>query len=104
MSQYSFKDIDEAVAYEIGRQNAKWGEQNHEDGTGAPVQKKDAEDLRALCDMMFDIRQGTWRHILAEEVAEAFAESDPDLLKSELIQVIAVAKQWIMAIERRRAL
>ncbi|TMR89003.1 NUDIX domain-containing protein [Nonomuraea basaltis] len=43
----------------------------------------------------------TWRHVLAEEVLEAFAESDPDRLRAELIQVAAVAAKWAQALDRR---
>ena len=41
--------------------------------------------------------------ILAEEVAEVYAESDPDRLRAELIQVAAVCVQWIEAIDGRSA-
>ncbi|HYF53037.1 MAG TPA: hypothetical protein VEA41_02135 [Salinarimonas sp.] len=43
----------------------------------------------------------TYSQILAEEVAEALAESDPMLLRAELVQVAAVAVQWVEAIDRR---
>ena len=33
-------------------------------------------------------------------VGEAFAESDPDKLRTELIQVAAVAVAWIESIDR----
>ena len=42
-----------------------------------------------------------WDGILLEEVYEAFAEEDPIKLRSELVQVAAVAVQWIAAIDRR---
>lgn len=44
-----------------------------------------------------------WRHILDEEVAEALAETDPERLRAELVQVAAVAVQWIEALDRRAA-
>lgn len=43
----------------------------------------------------------TFRDILACEVAEAFAEEDPARLRAELIQVAAVAVQWVEAIDAR---
>lgn len=43
----------------------------------------------------------TWWHILREEVLEAAAESDPEALRAELIQVAAVAMKWAEAIDRR---
>ncbi|TIH26025.1 NUDIX hydrolase, partial [Subtercola vilae] len=42
-----------------------------------------------------------WQDILLEEVFEAFAESDTSKLRTELIQVAAVAQQWVEAIDRR---
>ena len=43
----------------------------------------------------------TWRHVLAEEVAEAFNESDPVALRSELVQCAAVCVAWIEDLDRR---
>ena len=42
----------------------------------------------------------TWWHILREEVFEAAAESDPQALRAELVQVAAVAMKMIDAIDR----
>lgn len=102
------------VRIERVRQDLKWGEQNHPDGTGA--------DIRVLrsTDVNLDLRTGheladifkakcrsnrlgrdTWRDILLEEVFEVMAESDPAPLRAELIQVAAVAVQWVEAIDRR---
>lgn len=89
------------VLGERERQDARWGEQNHPDGTGDLVEVADAVFTRQLCDDAFRDGEGTWLHILAEEVAEAFAESDPAKLRVELIQVAAVAVAWVEAIDRR---
>ena len=43
----------------------------------------------------------TFEHILTEEWAEAVAEEDPARLREELIQVAAVAVQWVEAIDAR---
>ena len=43
----------------------------------------------------------TFEHILTEEWAEAIAENDPTKLRTGLIQVAAVAVQWVQAIDRR---
>jgi hypothetical protein len=56
---------------------------------------------REACQMATADGRVTWRHILTEEVYEAFAESDPTKLRAELVQVAAVAVQWIQAIDRR---
>lgn len=109
------------VRAERARQYAKWGEQNHPDGTGpkefplhglwlhAPaaisLQNCTAEQLRAgaqrSTDHNADEGTVTWLDITLEEFAEAIAESDPVKLRTELIQLAAVAQQWAEAIDRR---
>jgi hypothetical protein len=90
------------VIQERVRQEAKWGEQNHPDGTGPTMTNLNrAHEARRNCDYAHSHGMGTWRHILTEEVAEAMAESDPDRLREELIQVAAVAVAWVEAIDRR---
>jgi hypothetical protein len=93
------------IQAERARQDAKWGEQNHPDGTGlAPdMQRHLADEARALCERAFRDGFGAWAHILMEEVREANAESDPVKLRAELVQVAAVAIAWIGAIDRRAA-
>jgi hypothetical protein len=91
-------DVDD----EIARQDAKWGQQNHPDGTGAEWIDR-ANLAREDTDAAAEAGQLTWLDVLKEEVFEAFAESDPEKLKAELIQVAAVAEQWVAAIERREA-
>lgn len=90
-----------AVRHERIRQDAKWGEQNHPDGTGGYIRRVEADEARKACSEAADDRAVTWRHILAEEVAEAFAEEDPGCLVEELVQVAAVAVAWIEAFGRR---
>jgi hypothetical protein len=84
-------------------QNEKWGEQNHPDGTGSKAQQAQAEASRKWCQDAFESGYGTWADVLAEEVAEANAERDPAKLRTELVQVAAVAAAWIEAIDRRTA-
>ena len=81
-------------------QEAKWGQQNHANGTGKPGDKAEADFARAACEGAFASGAGTYRDILLEEVAEAFAESDPHLLRTELLQVAAVAVAWVEKIDR----
>ncbi len=100
---------------ERARQKTKWGEQNHADGTGRgtlPLMGicSDTTGAAALADLAtFSTETATeegvvtWRDILLEEVFEALAESDPGKLRTELIQVAAVATQWAEAIDRRGA-
>ncbi|WP_258376555.1 helix-turn-helix domain-containing protein [Curtobacterium sp. MCBD17_028] len=100
------------VREERRRQDAKWGEQNHPDGTGAGrypdvMISKSWGGLRDLFRDLTDAHAAddtvTFLDILAEEVLEAFAEDDPVKLRTELIQVAAVAQQWVSAIDRRTA-
>lgn len=89
------------VVRERERQDTKWGEQNHPDGTGKDGDEKLATFWRHVCESRAANGRVTWRDILQEEVAEAYAESEPTRLRAELIQVAAVAVQWIEAIDRR---
>ena len=101
---------------ERSKQEAKWGEQNHPNGTGT----QDCENLisfvglstsygyvrqsdcaKSLCDSATDAGFVTWAHILLEEMIEAFDEKDDDQIRKELIQVAAVAHAWIQAIDRK---
>lgn len=91
------------VLNERARQDAKWGQQNHADGTGAPWWHA-ADKARRICEGRFADGEGTWHDILREEYAEAMAEDDPSRLRAELVQVAAVAVAWVEAIDRRAAL
>jgi len=91
------------VARERCRQDAKWGEQNHPDGTGGEIDRITSEATRRACKRAADRGGITWRHILAEEVYEGFGEPSADMLRTELIQVAAVAVAWVEAIDRRRS-
>lgn len=90
-----FAEIGDEVYQERVRQHDKWGEQNHPDGTGGVSAEYWAKVIRRDCDRAFADGRGTFAHILNEEVAEALAETDPEKLKTELIQVAAVAVAWV---------
>ncbi len=92
-----------AIARERKAQDEKWGEQNHPDGTGRPMDGDVAARARDECDAHANNGTLEWRHILHEEVCEALAESDPEKLYVELIQVAAVAAAWAEAIKLRVA-
>lgn len=81
-------------------QDAKWGEQNHPDGTNEAY-KKEADEAKKNCAELVELGLLCWIDILIEEVAEACAEADPVKLRAELIQVAAVAANWAQAIDRR---
>lgn len=96
-----FSRVAVEVAAERVRQDARWGEQNHPDGTGLPGDIIAAELARELCDKRAADGTVAWRDILLEEVCEAFAEADAGKLRMELVQVAAVAAAWVAAIDRR---
>jgi hypothetical protein len=87
------------VAAERARQDDKWGEQDHPDGTGAF--KPEADAARERCERLFASGHPMWWPILLEEVYEALAEEAPIKLREELIPVAAVAVAWVEAIDRR---
>lgn len=82
------------------RQDEKWGEQNHRDGTSV-ANESWADTARANCQQAADEGVTSWAGILYEEFTEAMAEEDPAALRAELVQVAAVAVAWIEAIDRR---
>lgn len=89
------------VLNERERQQDKWGEQNHADGTGGAAFVAEADFRRAQCEEAFALGVGTWKDILLEEVWEAMAERDPEKLREELIHVAAVAVSWVEGLDRR---
>ncbi|MDX3637787.1 NUDIX hydrolase [Streptomyces europaeiscabiei] len=91
------------VQAERERQDAKFGEQNHPDGTGLPIYQHSARRYRDAADRNAAAGVLAWRDVLLEEVHEALAEKDPAALRAELVQVAAVAAAWIAAIDRRAA-
>lgn len=94
------KILDEIAAERV-RQDARFGEQNHPDGTGGAEARKIAETARATCDAATERGCLTWLHVSDEEHCEALAESDPVKLRAELVQDAAVKVAWIAAIDRR---
>lgn len=90
-----------AIRDERKRQDLKWGEQNHPDGTTEDYRLA-AESLKMYNDLAAKAGNITWRDILMEEVFEAFTETDPEKLAEELVQVAAVAVAWLEHIKRRQ--
>jgi len=112
-SSHSEAVLAEVLAERV-RQIAKHGVQSHlPDGTGP--QKRLVGASHAELEVWMKARtkaasqnEGgngsiTFEHILTEEWAEAIAEDDPVKLRAELVQVAAVAVQWIEAIDGRAA-
>lgn len=91
----------DGIKDEMARQVAKWGEQEHPGGTGGWPAAMEANYYRNACDGAAKDGTVTWRHILLEEVYEALAETDPERLTTELIQVAAVCGSWIRDLDVR---
>jgi len=96
------RDFAAAIDDERQRQLAKFGDQHHPDGTGQYPETIDADVARMACQSAAEGGYLDWLHILREEVAEAFAESDPAALRTELVQVAAVCAAWIADIDSRK--
>lgn len=60
-----------------------------------------ADQRRDYCNAAIEAGRVTWRDIFLEEVFEAMAEEDPEKLKAELTQAVAVGVAWLEEIERR---
>ncbi|MGW4794333.1 hypothetical protein ACWEPC_18210 [Nonomuraea sp. NPDC004297] len=91
------------VAAERAAQDARFGMQSLPDGTGGEDAAAASDAARDETDRAAGAGTLTWRHVLAEEVMETFAESDPHRLRAELVQVAAVAVKWAQALDRRQS-
>lgn len=95
----------EEVAQERRNQEAKWGQQNHPDGTGNYLRYTlHANNQRMIVETRAQNDSLAYSDILLEEVAEAVECTDADKLRAELVQVAAVAVAWIECIDRRKEL
>lgn len=90
------------VAGERLQQHARFGEQNLPSGTGGKHWRRFLATARETCETRFAACDGSFLVLLAEEVAEAFVESDSAALRAELVQVAALTVQWIEALDRRK--
>lgn len=80
----------------------KWGEQNWPDGTGPTLERKAARvAAQARVDAQRKAGALTWLDILQEEFREVGCERDELELLDELIDVAAVAQDWVDSILRR---
>lgn len=87
---------------EMRAQVTKWGYQSHPDGTYLDESDRLAADaMKALVDEKAQEGWVTWRDILDEEIAEAYAENNPARLRAELVQAGAVIGSWIRDIDSR---
>ncbi|MFD4699789.1 hypothetical protein [Streptomyces niveus] len=88
------------IKRERDAQDARFGVQDLPHGTGGVRLRRLADTHRDECDYAFDHGEGTFRHVLMEEVYEAMAETHPATLRAELIQAGAVIVKFIEAIDR----
>jgi hypothetical protein len=94
-------DVYDEIFLERGRQDERWGEQNHPLGTGAGAFRANADAARRECDAAAASGTVTWRHIVLEELWEALAETEPGAARGELVQLGAVVVAMIECIDRR---
>jgi len=71
------------------------GANSHEFGNCQSNDFQYSLDAKKACNEAFKNGSGTWRHILMEEIAEVWAESDPYRMRGELLQVAAVVAAMI---------
>lgn len=102
------------VLAERKRQVARYGfNEALKDGTGPdskwlyPFTGMSAQEIEPVLRqeyVNFEARHGlpTWLHLVREEIAEAFQETNPERLTAELIQVAALCVSWIERIRARR--
>jgi hypothetical protein len=94
------------VHVETARQVDKWGIQDHPLTTWTHPEVWQATADTAKKDFADKAKYGRnpgWDLIAIEELAEAFAETDLDKVRAELIQVAAVAVSAIENIDRAKA-
>lgn len=100
------------VRAERARQFARYGtNEDLLDGTGPQVEwlgdvGGSAVDIEGYLRKNYEAHETefgkpTFRHLVAEEVAEAFQENNPKRLREELLQVAALAVSWIEKIDAR---
>jgi len=116
--QLETMEVLEEVFDERCRQERRYGHVNDklEDGTGPTVywiprtihgSVRPADQIQSLFrqdyERQFDeeTRLPTWMHLVREEIAEAFQESDPVRLEEELIQVAALCCSWVERLRKR---
>ena len=104
--------IIESILAERERQERKWGKQhntsfdqtllNRVGGCGPERMSEEYEiptegRAKFLCEESFRKNQGTWSHILIEEIAEVIGtcNQDKEVTKVELIQAAAVIFAWL---------
>lgn len=107
----------EEVFEERKRQVARYGHNDDKaDGTGPNVKwlsgtdinldLRHADEIEKAFRTEYDRNGGDegadWMRLVREELAEVFAEDDPENLEAELLQVAALCVSWVESIRKRR--
>lgn len=93
------------IVAETLRQDAKWGiSREYLNGTGPDYGFTDevTDYMRKATESAFRDGEGSWQHVLTKEFYEAMAETNPRLLRKELIRVAAVCLTWVVALKMQR--
>lgn len=91
-----------AIDAERQAQHELRGDQHLQDGTSnIAATRWQREFDQALCEDATREGRLTWQLVAQEEISEAFAETDPALLRAELIQAAAVLVAWVEDIDSR---
>lgn len=106
MEQYVTDPTFDEIHHELKRAREIHGTQNHlpdmiETGSLNLIH---GSTFRTNCQNAFARGNGSWAHILTEEVAEAIDEARANntaALREELIQVAAMCVAWVEAIDGR---
>ncbi len=90
--------------YEMYRAIAKYPDCVHlPNGTPAhPLAEWTETQTRDRCNQAYAEGRLTHRHILDEEVAEAFASKTDEHLRKELVQCGAMILKWVLDIDSRK--
>jgi hypothetical protein len=89
------------VLAELAHAEAKFPDQHLPDGSGNPRWAALRDIQRAETDRKLAAGTATWLDVVLEETYEAFAETDPVLLRAELVQAAAMLVRWIRDIDLR---
>jgi hypothetical protein len=96
----------EILAEEV-RQIGIWGEQNHPcigdispEWVSEHFEIPTEEKAKFLCEEAFRNGEGTYAHIMVEEMSEAVNALNINSRRAELVQLAAVCVSWIKKIDR----
>jgi hypothetical protein len=89
------------VIAEVARERQKQQEaRNFEDGTD-PALMVEAEEVGEAVAELIETGAVTWHDLITAPFANMSAETDAGRLRAHLVEVAALAVEWIEAIDRR---